>query len=235
MRDGRSRRSALVAALVLVLVGSTGCGSSSYRYVKSSEHATYFKVPAGWQELDRDQLRAMLLRGEEAPQGSALSDRLRWQVAYDADPRPTLDHVLAVDSPTRPAVFAQVLRLLPQEQRQINLDRLRDLFLPVTQLQGQQAAADQADPKSALTRSDVELVSDEVVAHRGLRGVHLVFNLRTGAGAPLQTFDQTALLSADGTTVHWLVVRCSTACYTQERDAIAEIVQSFTVRESRRG
>jgi hypothetical protein len=44
--------------LVVVLIGAlvTACGATPYTYVKNTGEHTYFKVPHGWSQVDRDSL-----------------------------------------------------------------------------------------------------------------------------------------------------------------------------------
>ena len=62
----------------------------------------------------------------------------------------------------------------------------------------------------------------------GMRGVRDVFSYQVQGQQ--QTFDQTVLANEDLTKVYLLLVRCSSACYSDRRDELQEIAQSFTVR-----
>jgi len=46
---------AMVVAIVVLL---TGCGSSGFHYVKSSNYHTYFKVPENWKLFSQDDVLA---------------------------------------------------------------------------------------------------------------------------------------------------------------------------------
>ena len=66
-----------------------------------------------------------------------------------------------------------------------------------------------------------------------MHGVRVTYDY-TWVGGPVQgsadTFDQVALTNADQTVLYLLIVHCTTACYGQNRNAINDIMSSFTVR-----
>ncbi|HVI35971.1 MAG TPA: hypothetical protein VM684_07070, partial [Gaiellales bacterium] len=130
-------------------------------------------------------------------------------------------------SASAPAAFVSVQQIPESVRGQFSLDKLRDLFYPVSP-SAREAA--EMDPTSGLT--DFALVSDEVLTPgKGLRGVHSVFRYRMGDGPP-QMIDQTAYLNDDASKLYMFFVRCSTECYQQRQQEIGNVVSSFTVRES---
>ena len=107
-----------------------------------------------------------------------------------------------------------------------SLDKLRDLFYPVSPASQQQAAA---DPTSVV--QDLSVMSDQVLTPGdGVRGVHTVFRYRV-AGGPPQVMDQTLYLNDDASKLYLFFVRCSTECYQQRQKEITNVVSSFTVLE----
>jgi hypothetical protein len=64
----------------------------------------------------------------------------------------------------------------------------------------------------------------------GVRGVHVVFNLRI-RGGPAQTFDLTSYLSSDSTRISSLLIRCEANCYRNRTAEFAKITQSFKVKK----
>ena len=130
-------------------------------------------------------------------------------------------------SAAAPAAFVGVQQIPESARGQFSLDRLRDLFYPVS-ASAQEAA--EMDPTSGV--SDLSLAADEVLTPcNGLRGVHSVFRYRVGDG-PMQMMDQTAYLNDDASKLYMFFVRCSTECYEQRQKEIGTVVSSFTVRES---
>ena len=217
--SGRALLLSTVAALVAVLAG---CGSPEYTYVTNSEDRTYVKLPTTWRQIDEQALTDAI--GIDP----AISEEERglWLAGYDADSAPSPMHLFGPSAPAPAAIVA--VQQVPETVRgQYSLDKLRDLFYPVTAESRDPAAL---DPTSDLP--DFALVSDEVLTPGdGLRGVRSVFRYRIDGG-PLQMIDQTNYLNDDASKLYMLFVRCSTECYEKRQQEIDGVVSSFTVRES---
>jgi hypothetical protein len=208
-----------VAALVALVAG---CGSPEYTYVTNSTDRTYLKVPASWRPIDDKAMDDAIGFDPTLTE----EERGLWFEAYDADAEPSPMHLFGPSAPA-PAAFVGVQQIPESARGQFSLDRLRDLFYPVSQ-SAQEAA--ELDPTSGV--SDLSLVSDEVLTPgNGLRGVHSVFRYRVGDG-PMQMMDQTAYLNDDASKLYMFFVRCSTECYEQRQKEIGNVVSSFTVRET---
>jgi len=215
------------SALVLVALGAVvallaGCGAPEYTYVTNSAERTYVKVPSTWRPIDE---RAMT---DAIGFDPTLTEEERglWFEGYDADDAPSPLHLFGPTA-AAPAAFVGVQQVPESARGQFSLDKLRDLFYPVSPTARQAA---EMDPTAGL--SDFALVTDEVLTPgHGLRGVHLVFRYRMGDGPP-QMIDQTAYLNDDASKLYMFFVRCSTECYEQRQREIGTVVSSFTVRES---
>ena len=208
-----------VAALVALLAG---CGSPEYTYVTNSTDRTYLKVPASWRPIDDKAMNDAIGFDPTLTE----EERGLWFEAYDADAEPSPMHLFG-PSAAAPAAFVGVQQIPESARGQFSLDRLRDLFYPVS-ASAQEAA--EMDPTSGV--SDLALVADEVLTPgNGLRGVHSVFRYRVGDG-PMQMMDQTAYLNDDASKLYMFFVRCSTECYEQRQKEIGNVVSSFTVRET---
>jgi hypothetical protein len=212
----------LLAALGVVVALLAGCGAPEYTYVTNSAERTYVKVPATWRPIDE---RAMT---DAIGFDPTLTEEERglWFEGYDADDAPSPLHLFGPTA-AAPAAFVGVQQVPESARGQFSLDKLRDLFYPVSPTARQAA---ELDPTAGL--SDFALVTDEVLTPgHGLRGVHLVFRYRMGDGPP-QMIDQTAYLNDDASKLYMFFVRCSTECYEQRQREIGTVVSSFTVRES---
>ena len=208
-----------VAALVALLAG---CGSPEYTYVTNSTDRTYLKVPASWRPIDDKAMNDAIGFDPTLTE----EERGLWFEAYDADAQPSPMHLFG-PSAAAPAAFVGVQQIPESARGQFSLDRLRDLFYPVSP-SAQEAA--EMDPTAGVT--DLALVTDEVLTPGdGLRGVHSVFRYRVGDG-PMQMMDQTAYLNDDASKLYMFFVRCSTECYEQRQKEIGNVVSSFTVRET---
>ena len=227
MPVGAQRRGSLgvagvVLSLAVVVALVTGCGAPEYTYVTNSADRTYVKLPAAWRPIDKKAL------DDAIGLDPTMSDEQRglWLEGYDADTAPSPLHLFG-PSASAPAAFVSVQQIPESVRGQFSLDKLRDLFYPVSP-SAREAA--EMDPTSGLT--DFALVSDEVLTPgKGLRGVHSVFRYRMGDGPP-QMIDQTAYLNDDASKLYMFFVRCSTECYQQRQQEIGNVVSSFTVRES---
>jgi hypothetical protein len=205
-----------------VLAVLAGCGAPHYTYVANSADRTYVKLPTSWRPIDKKAL------DDAIGLDPALTDEQRglWLEGYDADTTPSPLHLFG-PSAAAPAAFVSVQQVPESVRGQFSLDKLRDLFYPVSP-SAREAA--ELDPTSGLT--DFALVSDDVLTPgNGLRGVHSVFRYRMGDGSP-QMIDQTAYLNDDASKLYMFFVRCSTECYQQRQQEIGSVVSSFTVRET---
>jgi hypothetical protein len=213
----------VVALAVAALVGLlAGCGAPEYNYVTNSDDRTDVKLPATWRPIDKKAL------DDAIGLDPTLSDEERglWLEGYDADAVPSPMHLFGPSAPA-PAAFVSVQQVPESMRGQFSLDRLRDLFYPVSETARQVA---EVDPTTGLT--DFVLISDEVLTPGdGLRGVHSVFRYRMDDGPP-QVIDQTNYLNDDASKLYMFFVRCSSECYEQRKGEIERAVSSFTVRES---
>ncbi len=219
-RTGQARLYVLfVAFLASLLVAA--CGAPEYTYVTNSDDRTYVRIPTSWQAVDEAELATALGLDPSVP----AADQGVWIEAYDAAAPPSAAHLLGPHTEV-PAALVFVQDVPPQMRGQYSLDRLRDLFQPVSPTGRQQAGA---DPNSLL--SNFGLMADEVLTPvDGIRGVHVVYQYRV-SGGPYQVFDKTALLNDDASKLYVFVARCSSECYGQRKEEIDRVVSSFTVLE----
>lgn len=216
-------RSTHRAVIVLVVAAflTISCGSSEFTYVSNSADRTYVRLPAEWRQVDQTELATALGLDPSIP----AEDQGVWLEGYDSDLLPSTAHLLG---PHAPAPNGMVLvQDIPMSMRgQYSLDRLRDLFQPVSP-SGREALA--ANPASTLT--NFSLIRDEVLTPGdGIRGVRVVYRYRV-AGGPIQVFDKTAYVNDDASKLYLFVARCSSECYGQRQPEIDRVVSSFTVLE----
>ena len=215
------RRTSIWGGVLAVVVLLAGCAGPQYTYVTNSTDHTYLKVPVTWRPIDQKAIDDALGLDTTV----ADSQRGLWLAGYDADSTPSPDHLFGAEA-AAPATLIGVQDVPESARGSYSLDKLRDLFYPVSP-QGQQQAA--ADPTSAA--SDITVMSDDVLTPgNGVRGVHTVFRYRVANG-PLQVMDQTLYLNDDASKLYLFFVRCSTECYQQRQKEITSVVSSFTVRE----
>ena len=118
-----------MSAVLLTLVLAGACGESEFRYVSNASINTYLKVPAEWTEFKHDDLvEAEISAARKANQPTSLIDVLinrqyQWRVAFDADPKPSVEHTLGLAE--EPVVEVSVRALDPDEHDQVSLAALR--------------------------------------------------------------------------------------------------------------
>lgn len=219
-RTGQRPVTALVPALLAALL-AVACGAPEFTYVSNPDARTYVRLPADWQAVDPGELATAI--GLEP--GVPAEEQGVWLEGYDADLLPSSAHLLG---PHAPAPNGLVLvQDIPMTMRgQYSLDRLRDLFQPVSPT-GREALA--ADPAATLTNFSL-LVDEVLTPGDGIRGVHVVYRYRVGGG-PMQVFDKTAYVNDDASKLFLFVARCSSECYGQRQEEIDRVVSSFTVLE----
>jgi len=212
---------ALLSPLLVALVVLVGCAGPEYTYVTNSSDRTYLKVPNSWRPIDPKAIDAALGLDTTVKD----SERGLWLQGYDADASPSPDHLFGA-SAAAPATLIGVQDVPMSARGSYSLDKLRDLFYPVSPASQQQAAS---DPTSVV--QDLSVMSDQVLTPGdGVRGVHTVFRYRV-AGGPPQVMDQTLYLNDDASKLYLFFVRCSTECYQQRQKEITNVVSSFTVLE----
>lgn len=210
-----ARRRWGAAAMSLVgaagLLSAAACGGPKYHYVKSSAERTYVRVPHDWTLFHEDELVGGL---DESDEAKRQYKRLTWSVAFDAAPRPSLDHILSVTD--HPTGLVQVRTLLPEERDRFSLSTLRSVLLEFDPLEQQ---------------SDVEVVaSRDVERPGGLHGNELLLNVRTPVGKLLK-WRQIALVDAAVRKVHVLAISCDADCYADNESVIEDVMSSWKVKE----
>ena len=212
-RPSRGTRSAIALAVAAV-VALAGCGSPEYHYVKSTSNRTFVRVPARWTLYDED---ALLASSEQSDESKEQFKRLSWSVAFDASPKPSLEHLLSgTDHPTG---LVQVRTLLPSERDSFSLSDLRSLLLPVDPLSDE-----------AQLSGDVEVLETKEVSREGLRGSELLLNIKTPEG-DLVKWRQIAVVDTAVKKVHVLAVSCDTECYAANEGVIDKVIDSWKVKE----
>jgi hypothetical protein len=209
---------ALLVAAVLALPGLTGCGVPAYTYVADSADSTYYKVPAGWHAISQSSLDQILSSGGGSTSGT-------WATAYDAGQSPSAQNILSF-AVTSPFLFSEVIKLPQDVSNSLSYDELRDFLLPVTSDAQQEWAASGNTALSGFK----QLRDDIITAANGVHGVRETFQY-TFSGTS-DTFDEVSLTNPDQTVVYFLMVHCTSTCYSQNEVGIDTVVQSFTVGSS---
>ena len=222
---------------MLAAVALAACGDSEFRYVSNPSINTYLKVPSDWKVYTHDDLiSAELDAARQRNQPSSLIDVLvnrefQWRMAFDGDPRPSIEHTLNLAE--EPVVEVSVRALDRDEHDQVSLAALRNVIVNYDELK-QQAASD-------LTGRGVGLVGESTTTFRpideeelhqegGVRGVRLRYVLRPNSSSPFYAFDQTTLVDAKAERLYVLLIRSGEAQFLRHNELFTEIAKSFTVK-----
>lgn len=202
------------AALVVVALSAAGCSlAPQYTYVSDSADNAYFKVPPSWHQVSESSLQSA--EGPSSQEGSYL-----WSEAYDANSKPSVDHVFAATA--QPVAYSSVISLNSTERNQISFNSMRDLLLPVTAAARKAAAADHEELEGFASLSDQVLTDSS-----NNRGIREIFEY--DLGTTLETFDLTVLTNSATTKLYFLLVQCSATCFAANYPQISDVVNSFTV------
>lgn len=219
-RSPPRRRLVVTAFVACVLVLLSSCGGSGFAYVSSSDHRAYFKVPYGWKFYDKRDI--LVASGQSLSEAAA--DQFSWLIAYDADPHPSLDHVLAIEKgPSYPVIMARVQKLSPVTRDQMSLAGLRNVVYPIDRLA-------QVDAASILSEKDLALAG-------GYHGSRLDYEVTTQGVSAVNTgnvvirVDQIALLNNNSDTLYLFTIRCESHCFRDNQSLIQQIADSWTVKE----
>ena len=193
----------------------SGCGTSKYHYVKSTSDRTFMRVPSEWTLFDED---ALLESSDQSRESKEQFKKLSWSVAFDASPKPSLDHILSGSA--HPTGLVQVRTLLPAERDAFSLADLRSLLLPVDPLSDEARLA-----------GDVEVLdTKELKLEGGFHGSELVLNLKSSEGE-LVKWRQVAVVDSAVKKVHVLALSCDDECYVANEKVIENIIDSWKVKE----
>jgi hypothetical protein len=203
-----------VAALGIVGFLAAGCSlAPQYTYVSDSADSAYFKVPPSWHQVNETSLQSA--EGSSTQEGSYL-----WSEAYDANAKPSVDHVFAATA--QPVAYASVISLSSTERNQISFNSMRDLLLPVTSAARNAASANHEELEGFASLSDQVLTDG---SHN--RGIREIFDYDLGTTP--ETFDLTVLTNSATTKLYFLLVQCSATCFETNYPQISDVVNSFTV------
>ena len=207
----------LVGGCALLLgVTVSGCGAPQYTYVANSGQSTYFKVPHGWHKVDGDALQKVEAE-LQYPVGG-------WQVAYEAGSEASANDFLGFGS-NQPFVFAEIGSLTQAGSQDLSYNILRDIFLPVT------SNTRQGEPPNYPLSGFKQIRDENLTPGLGVHGVRETFSY-TLNGGPTDTFDEIALTNAEQTVVYFIVLHCTSSCYSSDQTAINDVMSSFTIRSS---
>ena len=202
---------------LLLGVGVSGCAASQYTGVSSPDQTVHFEIPRGWHQISGPSLVSQLKADGIYAAGA-------WEVAYEAGPVPTAADFLVFDN-TQPFVFAETGTLTSAASAEMSYDALRDFFLPVTAKARKNESAQPGNPLTGFRQ-----IRDQVLTPgNGVHGVRETFDYTLTGTGQAETFDEIALTNPQQTQVYFLVLHCTTSCYSTDQTPINAVMSSFTV------
>ncbi|MDQ3640104.1 MAG: hypothetical protein M3450_01225, partial [Actinomycetota bacterium] len=199
---------------MLTLVLASSCSDSEFRYVSNKSIDTYLKVPADWKEFKHDDLvGAEISAARQANQPSSLIDVLvnrqfQWRVAFDADPKPSVEHTLSLAE--EPVVEVSVRTLDPDEHDQVSLASLRNVIVNYDEMKAEaqgNLGKDGVGVAGESTTTFRPIDEEELHLEGGVRGVRLRYVLRPNPNSPFYAFDQTTLVDSKAERLYVLLIR----------------------------
>jgi hypothetical protein len=193
----------------------SGCAAPQYTYVANSGESAYFKVPHSWHQIGQSALN----KAEQQDLGGTAG----WSVAYDAGTSPTASDLLSFGA-DHPFVFSEIGALSSTASQSLSYDSLKDFLLPVT------STARQALPTGYPLTGFAQIRDQVLTPGNGVHGVRETFSYTLSGTA--DTFDEVALTNANQTKIYFLLLHCTTSCYSSDQTQINQVMSSFTVRSS---
>jgi len=220
MRQFRQAVSGLIAAAALV-AGISACGAPAYTYAADTTDHAYFKVPAGWLEVNPLELAVAQVNVLGGTPAGTTGGSFDWVRAYTPAVHPAPTDLLTMSR--QPVVYMSVQNVSQTLRAELSFDLMRNLLFRVTLSSRQQAEAAGAKLPA------FNLISDSTITTKdGMRGINELYQYQIG-GQP-DTFDQTVLTNSDTTKLYLLLVQCYQSCFLANRAQIAAVIHSFTVR-----
>ena len=208
-------RTGTAAAVIGLAALASACGSAKFNYVDNNAENTYIRLPTEWKVFTAE-------GGGVRPEAFPDTVESVWHVSFDASEKPSVENAAALDalppaSVDKPVGQLQIFNVQGSFNQELSLTSARTTALGIDPL----GVPD--DVKDL-----VEIVTYAPIAHDGLQGSRVVYNLHN-EGEPWQTVDATTLFDQSRNRFYVLRIGCTSECFKQNQDAISEIANSWTV------
>lgn len=213
----RVARNLASGCAILVGVSVSGCAAPQYADVSDPSQALRFEIPRGWHQISSPSLVSELKTDGVYAAGA-------WEVAYEAGPRPAAADFLSFGN-TQPFVFAETSTLTAAATAEMSYNTLRDFLFPVTATARKNQSSQTGYPLTGFRH-----LRDQVLKPgNGVHGVRETFDYTFKGTGQAATFDEIVLTNAQQTHVYFLVLHCTTRCYSADQTQINDVMSSFTV------
>lgn len=184
------------------------CGGSGSTYLKSTSTHTFLKVPPGWRVFPQTEIRNQTNVGGSPP--------FPFLAAFDADPRPSIDH--SFSDGRYPFGIVRVRDLGVAEHDAFSLASLRNEVVKVDDILQTDSSA-----ISVIGRP-------KLLTHKGLRGTKLEYSVHLN-GTDFSVV-QTGFVDGPTRRVWVLIVGCESSCFRRNAGAIHRVADSWIVQGS---
>jgi len=210
----------VVGAVAAFAVLLSACAKSDFSFVSSSDRNAYFKVPTNWRFFDK---RDILVATGQSLSGEA-DRQLSWMIGFDADPHPSLDHLVNIGDATKyPVIMARVEAMTFAVHDQLSLRSLRNRVYPLDRL---------------LDANEAEILSaKDIVLKGGFHGSQLTYDVapqglnNPASGLGVIRVTQIAVVNQATTKLYLFTIRCESHCYRDNKTVLDQIIDSWTVKE----
>jgi hypothetical protein len=201
-------RTSTAAVIVSLSILAASCSGTSATYLTSTSTHTFLKVPSDWKVFNQSTIRSEVKSGSTPP--------FPFLAAFDADPKPSLNHNFS--DAKYPWGLVRVRDLGEAEHDTFSLASLRNEVVKVDDVEQQDANAVQV------------LGTPKLLTHQGLRGTKLEYSIHLN-GEDF-TVSQTGYVDQPTQRVWLLILGCETACFQRNAAAIHRVADSWIVRGS---
>ncbi|MGN6331162.1 MAG: hypothetical protein ACTHOD_05845 [Motilibacteraceae bacterium] len=229
------------------------CAAPSYRVSASTGTGMAFRVPWSWQQYTAADLQRAVAKANKQVAGSLPEVTVDYQVAYAARRGTAAADVLTPEATEQPVVLVRVYPLSDSDAAAMTPDQARDAFVPVTDaltadLTSTAGTTTATAAAGALTSSGPAFAGGPVLHQTSLPGLTLgvvkdtdlsrgsrvgardVMVVQLGEEKPM-VIDQTVVVDQKTDKAYTLRVRCSVACWQQQRSVIDDVATSLRIRD----
>jgi hypothetical protein len=214
-KQNRGLTAGSIGVFAALAVALGACGSAKWTYVDNGSENTYIRVPHQWKVFN-------VVKDNDRPDAFPDTVESVWHIAFDASEKPSLKNTDALDalppdSVDKPVGQLQIFQVTGSFNQELSLTTARSSALGIDPL----GVPDEV-------KDLVEIVNYTPIAHDGLQGSRVIYNLHN-EGQPWQTVDATTLFDQSRNRFYVLRIGCTSECFRTNQHAISDIASSWKV------